>query len=352
MPSILAHARVKSRWLRAIAVALLLIPATLHLPVSSSAQGTTTAQDAMEAAYFYSYLESVGDYNTEYDFIHPDARAIIPRAAVVGWFLDNYWPRQPNPAVITSVQFISWTWDVTGATYPNTAEVSISQTFWDGGLNTVEHDVVRLVQDRNGIWRWFFGRSYEFVQQVIRDYVPIVPTTVISGLPSIDQTINDLDIYWTGFFTILPDGYSSPRVIVFDATIDTSCGTAYALSQGPFYCELDATIYLNALSLDQFLYTYGSFPVQMVVAHEWAHHVQNQLNMLGGSRVEDELQADCLAGSWSRDFTTRYGISELDLIAAVAMMIEIGGDPDHGPGTLRTKEFLTGVYDGSQACFD
>lgn len=352
MPSRLAHARGSARVLCVIALFMLAFVTPLAGQVSSTAQNTSAAQDAMDAAYAYSYLESIGDYNTEYDFIHPDARAIVPRAAVVGWFLDNYWPRQPSPAVITGVRFIAWTWEVTGVTYPNTAEVSFSQTFWDGGRNTVSHDVVRLVQDRNGVWRWFFGRSYEFVQQVIREYVPMVPTTVNSGLPPIDQTINDLDIYWTGFFSIRPEVYSSPRVMVFDSTISTSCGAALALVQGPFYCGQDETIYLDALILEIILIEFGPFPLQMVVAHEWAHHIQNELNFLGGSILQAELQADCLAGAWSRDFATRYAITEADLESAMMLMIAIGGDPDHGPGSQRTHEFLTGVYDGSQACFD
>src|SRR3954453_21073430 len=101
-------------------------------PQVGRAQSTADSQSATDAAFLYSYLESIGDYNTEYDFIHPDARAVIPRAAVTGWFLDNYWPRQPQPAAITGIRFISWTWPVTGVTYPHTAEVSFTQVFWDG----------------------------------------------------------------------------------------------------------------------------------------------------------------------------------------------------------------------------
>ena len=352
MPTKPAHARASSRALWAIALFVLTFIAPFAGQVSVTAQSGTAAQDAMDAAYFYSYLESIGDYNTEYDFIHPDARAVVPRAAVVGWFLDNYWPRQPSPALITGVRFIAWTWEVTGVTYPQTAEVSFTQTFWDGGRNTVEHDVVRLVQDRNGIWRWFFGRSYEFVQQTIAMYVPAVPDVPHSGIPSIDVTVNDLNTYWSGFFSILPTQYRTPRIVVFDSTITSSCGQAIAAFHGPFYCQLDETIYLDAPLLQAWSIEFGQFPVQMVVAHEWAHHIQLELNTLGGSILEDELQADCLAGAWSQDFATRYSISEDDLVFAVALMIRIGGDSDHGQGTQRTKEFLMGYYDGSQACFE
>lgn len=54
----------------------------------------------------------------------------------------------------------SWTWDVTGETYQYVAEVSYSQEFAE---QTVE-DVVRLVF-HDQTWRWFFGRSKEFVDE-------------------------------------------------------------------------------------------------------------------------------------------------------------------------------------------
>jgi hypothetical protein len=317
----------------------------------SAAQSSLDVQNAADAAYFYSYLESIGDFNTEYDFIHPDARAVIPRAAVTGWFLDNYWPRQPQPATITSVHFVSWTWPVTGVTYPYTAEVTFTQVFWDGGANTVVDDVVRLVQDRNGVWRWFFGRSQEFVISVIDQYVPLPSSTSYTGNGWIDGTANDLNAYWVGFFKASSVSYSAPRVIEFDQATMTSCGVADPWVQGAHYCVSDKTVYLNVFELDVIQTTLSVFAAQLVLAHEWGHHIQQTLGALKGpSDATVELQADCLAGAWARDVATRYGLTESDLVAAVALFIQIG-DETHGSGTLRTKMLLDGFYDGSQACF-
>ena len=52
---------------------------------ASANQSVTEPQAAMESAEFLSYLESIGDSNGLFDMIHPDAHAIIPRAAVIGW---------------------------------------------------------------------------------------------------------------------------------------------------------------------------------------------------------------------------------------------------------------------------
>jgi hypothetical protein len=43
-------------------------------------------------------------------------------------------------------------------------------------------------------------------------------------------------------------------------------------------------------------------------------------------------------------------LTEDDLIAAVALLVQIG-DPTHGSGPMRSKVFLDGFYDGSQKCF-
>jgi len=68
---------------------------------------------------------------------------------------------------VNHVEFISWTWPVNGVTYPETAEVSYSQTFSTSA--DVVNDVVRLVQS-GGEWRWFFGRSQQFVDEQISLY--------------------------------------------------------------------------------------------------------------------------------------------------------------------------------------
>ena len=316
-------------------------------PTAVDAQSNDDATAAMEMAYYLSTLESIGDFNTEYDFIHPDARALVPRAAVVGWFLDNYTPRNPQPAVITGVQFVSWTWKVTGVTYPYTAQVSFRQAFNDG----VRDDVVRLVQDQNGVWRWFFGRTREFVNEVIRIYVPVPATGGFTGDSLIDTALNDVDAYWRTFFSAETIAYQPPSVIVFDQALFSGCGVIDPLQDGPAYCGADQTIYLNVVVLDDLAARYSPLVVPIIIAHEYGHHVQVEMNIRSASATGIELQADCFAGAWARDYATRYHLSEADLITAMALMIDIGGDPDHGPGTQRSKEFLDGFYDGSQACF-
>lgn len=128
-------------------------------PVIAAADPATTAVDI-------SVLESQGRFSDIYDQMHPDAQAFIPRAAVVGWYENDFAPLGPGVITVTNVAYVSWTWPVTGKTYPNTAEVFFRQPFADG---TVVSEVVRLVES-GGNWRWFFGRSPEFVNEQIARY--------------------------------------------------------------------------------------------------------------------------------------------------------------------------------------
>jgi hypothetical protein len=116
---------------------------------------------AASTVVYLSQLDAPNDLDTLYAWLHPDAQAVVPKDAVTEWL-----SRAPEPIKVTSVDFGEWTWDVTGTTYPNTAEVAYVQPLVE--CSTDEPDepckvrpvplVVRLVQDDQGLWRWFFER--------------------------------------------------------------------------------------------------------------------------------------------------------------------------------------------------
>jgi hypothetical protein len=122
---------------------------------------------ALAAAEVLSRLEVTGQFADLYDQMHPDAQAVIPVAAVTGWYENESPLRGAAPAEATKVRFIPWMWDVTGKTYPETADVAFRQRLADG---TVIRAELRLVQDDHGEWRWFFGRDRAFVEKQIARY--------------------------------------------------------------------------------------------------------------------------------------------------------------------------------------
>ena len=131
-------------------------------------------------------------------------------------------------------------------------------------------------------------------------------------------TAESLDAYWQ---VQLPEetgvDYVQPQFVVFDVATTTACGTGSA-QMGPFYCPADQTVYLDVTFFDQLETNFGTenstLAQSYIVAHEFGHHIQNQLGYLrrvqqgdsgpAGSQVRSELQADCLAGAWLNNAST------------------------------------------------
>ena len=150
-----------------LALVLVTLAAFLQTQPTANAQSQRDADDAAQAAIELSGLESEGRASALYRRLHSDAKEIIPKEAVVGWYETDFFPLQPQPIIeISGVEFVTWTWPVTGVSYRNTAEVSYIQPFGSGANVTYTEEVVRLVED-DGDWHWFFGRSREFVDTQI-----------------------------------------------------------------------------------------------------------------------------------------------------------------------------------------
>ncbi|HEV2087713.1 MAG TPA: neutral zinc metallopeptidase, partial [Cryptosporangiaceae bacterium] len=306
---------------RHVIVLILLLIAVAPLRSPAIAQFASDEEAAADTAVALSYLEAVGDFNALYDRIHPDAHAVIPRAAVIGWYQNEFAPLGPGVATVTGVRFVEWTWPVTGQTYPYTAEVSFQQPLADG---TVLEDVVRLVQDRTGEWRWFFGRSREFVEEQIAKYVPQVPAVGDSSV--IGFVVADLNTFWSISFGAAGRTYVAPNVVPTYGPSSSSCGFIDPYLSPAAYCPIDQTVYYTPDWFDYFDYTIGDFAWITILAHEWGHHVQSLEGQYAGPRSEHELQADCLAGSYARDAATRGVLDPGDVTEAVAISA-VGGDP-------------------------
>jgi len=133
----------------------------------TAAQTDIDAEIAAVDAIKISELESAKDAEALYDWMHPDAQRVVSRSAVIGWYTEDFFPLDPSPiSEIVGVQFIDWVWPVTGALYRNTAEITFIQPFGVGNNITYQQEVVRLVRSGSN-WRWFFGRSSEFVEAQI-----------------------------------------------------------------------------------------------------------------------------------------------------------------------------------------
>lgn len=112
--------------------------------------------------------------------------------------------------------------------------------------------------------------------------------------------------------------YQPPVLVLYSGLTQSPCGGASGAT-GPFYCPADEKAYLDTAffaTLSRQLGAKGDFAAAYVIAHEVAHHVQNEMGVLGqvnsarrqvsqaranALTVRLELQADCLSGVWARN---------------------------------------------------
>ena len=181
---------------------------------------------------------------------------------------------------------------------------------------------------------------------------------------------------WTRIFAEdLNRTYQPPTLVVFSGVTRSPCGGASGAT-GPFYCPADRKAYLDTsffTMLSERMGARGDFAAAYVIAHEVAHHVQNELGLLQqvnaaraqASKVEANaltvrlgLMADCLSGIWASN--VRGLMEKGDLEEALNAARRIGDDHlqrqagrvpqphtfTHGTSEQRARWFARGFETG------
>ncbi len=319
-------------------------------------------------------LAAAGEFNALYDRIHPDAHAVIPRVVAVRSFEEIYGQTQAGRAEITDAQLGEWTWQVTGQTYAEAAQVSFTQPYVDAtGQERINESQMYLVPFE-GEWRWFFGNSRAFIAEAIGRFAPPAPQEAPGDtLTLLEGVTRDLDTFYRDALAASQYQYASPRVVVVDEGefAQTGCGPAQP-GFWAFYCPVDQTVYLDLPFLRDIEQRYGDFAAAFVVGHEWAHHIETTiggLQRVGAGEAPDqinevygiqlELMADCFTGVWARDAETRGLFDFQDLAEGIAFAFERLDEPEgidpfdpraHGDRDERIDFITDGYENGFLGC--
>ncbi len=188
------------------------------------------------------------------------------------------------------------------------------------------------------------------------------------------RVLDNVDRYWTKTFAAadLPAPSVSFAAVPPGAVRLTACGTL-ANDSSAFYCPSDDTIYvaqqfaadlyrgvLRGLPGERAGYgrAAGDFAVAYVLAHEYAHNLQQELgtfsNAVGSSARPYELQADCLAGSWAHSVYEEGLLEPGDLEEATSAALavgdfDVGNERHHGTPEERRDALLVGYETGEPA---
>ncbi|SFI77321.1 hypothetical protein SAMN04487991_0831 [Celeribacter neptunius] len=201
----------------------------------------------------------------------------------------------------------------------------------------------------------------------------------------VSVTLADTEEIWTEVFSEQLGGeYIPPILVLYKGVTQSPCGSASGAT-GPFYCPQDQKVYLDTdffTTMSRQLGASGDFAQAYVVAHEVAHHVQNELGTLSqanayraqASKAESnavsvmiELQADCYSGIWAKMADEKFGsIEHGDIREALNAAKQIGDDTlqrnagrvpqphtfTHGTSEQRQRWFATGYKTGDLASCD
>jgi uncharacterized protein len=209
-----------------------------------------------------------------------------------------------------------------------------------------------------------------FITTLILGILILIPHRIASNRPlrwadlPLEQLIQvatkSINQYWATRLPKMGKKYRPPTRInkyTPNAPIMTGCGAS--IPNNAFYCTRDHSISYDYKLFERCYKTVGDCSVVTILAHEWGHLIQNHLYppSNGLYTIQLELQADALAGAYTKYAMSQGILEKGDLEEAVQSIYNFGDDTPwfepgaHGTPKERAQHFLKGVKEGIKGCF-
>jgi len=215
---------------------------------------------------------------------------------------------------------------------------AIEQTTDDTGTGTARWQDVEIIASKDGSYQVF--RAGQLERSGFWKMEALV-----------EVAMSDIDQFWQREFEARGWDYAMPkRVQGYDGRIRTACGRS--VPNNAFYCRASHSIYYDFDLFEGEFSDIGDAAPRVIVAHEWGHAIQSLRSNLRRTRsvFRLEQQADCFAGAYVGDASTRAVFDESDVQEAKDLFSSLRGNRSHGTSRQRAAAFQKGFDGGVDAC--
>jgi predicted metalloprotease len=177
----------------------------------------------------------------------------------------------------------------------------------------------------------------------------------------LEGAVGSAEDYWQGRFKASGRTFTPVRrIIPYRQSGEVTCGGEPVPANNALYCSAgDFIAYDVDWAVGAFRQIGDAF-LFYLLGHEYAHGIQVRLGESFRFTVQQELQADCMAGAYIGD-SVRSGALDLqdgDLDELRTGLAAVGDDPDqpwfapgsHGTAEQRTRSFFNGYENSLAAC--
>ncbi|HEY0699582.1 MAG TPA: neutral zinc metallopeptidase [Micromonospora sp.] len=177
----------------------------------------------------------------------------------------------------------------------------------------------------------------------------------------IQGAVGEAERYWEGRFGASGQRFQPiRRVFAYQQAGEVSCGGQAVPRNNAVYCPEGDFIAYDVTWAVQAFRRIGDAFLFYLLGHEYAHGVQVRLGIRYDYTIQQELQADCMAGAYIGDSVRnkRLTLERGDLDELREGLFAVGDEPGqpwfaegaHGSAEQRTRAFFAGYERSLAAC--